>query len=221
MTGAVFATKWDFLFAQVLIGVDRTTGVFSGSEPVPGQQLVAVWTSTAIAEDALHVEAWELRPIAVRELLRLLPSGIGVVVDPERPSGMTATVAYVANLKRYVAAFPAGSEIHLAPWVSMPDGVRAALVQAVDGRVQELRAFTYRVDDSPLLGCLAHVVLAGVDPADVTSAVESALTAATDLGVIGLPRVDVLALDDVPDEVRSALGEGHVLHRRRRRRFLR
>jgi hypothetical protein len=221
VTDAVFATKWDFLFAQVLIGVDRTTGVFSGSEPVPGQQMVAVWTSSAIAEDALHVEAWELRPIAVRELLRLLPPSIGVVVDPERPSGMTATAAYVANLKRYLPAFPAGSEVRLAPWESMPDGVRAALVQAVDGRVQELRAFTYSVDDSPLLGCLAHVALPGVDPADVTAATEAALSAATDAQALGLPRVEVVALDDVPDEVRSALGEGHVLHRRRRRRFLR
>lgn len=217
MAGPVFPTKWDFLFAWVLIGVDRSTGVFSGSEPMPGQQMVCVWTSEEIATDALHVESWELRRIKVRDLLALLPPGIGVVVDPERPSGMTATAAYVANLKRYVGAFPAGTEVRLAPW-DLPPSVRALLVEAMasDGGVQELHAFTYTMDDSPPLGCLAYAAAPGHDTSAVTGALDATLAASTDPAQLGLPTVNILALADVPDEVRSALGDGHVVHRRAR-----
>ena len=219
MGGPVFATKWDFFFATVLIGVDRTTGVFSGSEPTPGQQMVAVWTSEAIATEALHVESWELRQITIRELLRVLPDGIGVAVDPEHPSGMTASSSYIAQLKRYRTAFPAGTQVRLDGWGSMADGVRDELVRSAsaDERVLEVHAFTYAVDDSPLLGCLALVVAPDADAGAVASTIDEALTAGAGSAGTGLPVVHVIALDEVPDEVRAALGDAHVLYRRRRR----
>ena len=42
---------------------------------------------------------------------------------------MTASASYVAELRRYVAAFPVGAAVRVAPW-DLPDGVRAAVVQA-------------------------------------------------------------------------------------------
>jgi hypothetical protein len=213
-----FATKWDVLFGSVLIGVDRTTGVFSGTEPTPGQQMVAVWSAEEIATEALHVESWDLQRITVRELLTVLPPGIGFVIDPERSSGMTATASYVANLKPYVAAFPAGSEVRLAAWDRLPGAVRAAVVQAAadDDAVRELHAFTYTVDDSPPLGCLAYVPTPGADTTTVPGRIDAAVTASADVDALGVATVRVVALEDVPEEVRAALGDHHVIHRRRR-----
>lgn len=216
---AVFATRWDFLLAQVLIGVDRSTGVFSGNEPTPGQQMVCVWTSSELATEALHVESWDLRPIAVRELLTLLPGGIGVVVDPERSTGMTASASYIAQLKRYVTAFPAGSEVRLGSW-DLPEGVRGSVVRAAttDHPVTELRAFTYTVDDSPLLGCVVHVAAPGADAAAVAASIDTALASTGPTADLGVAAVHVLPMDELPEEVRAGLlGGSHVIHRRRSR----
>jgi hypothetical protein len=214
---AVFETKWDFLFATVLIGVDRTTGVFSGSEPTPGQQMVAVWTGTEIAEQALHVESWELRPILVRDLLPLLPPGVGVQVDPETTTGMTASPAYVAGLKPFTAAFPVDAAVRVTTWDEIPDGALAAVGQAADEHgVRELHALMYTVDDSPPIGCLAWVVDAGADTSAVGRALETALLTAADPAALGVVTVRVLELSAVPQEVRAAIGDRHVLRRRRR-----
>lgn len=189
MSGPVFATRWDFFFAHVVIGVDRATGVFSGSETVPGRQMVCVWSHMDLATEALHVESWDLRPIAVRELLRLIPSGIGVVVDPERPNGMTASASYVGQLKPYVAAFPAGSDIRLHAW-DLPATLHDSL--------GEVRSFGYTVDDSPMMGCVIH---SSAEPGSVKSAV-AAWAEPRDLGVAF---VHVLESGDLPEEVRAGL----------------
>jgi hypothetical protein len=220
---AVFATKWDFLFASVLIGVDRTTGVFSGTEPTAGQQMVAVWTSTEIAEQALHVESWELRPILVRDLLQLLPDGIGVQVDPETTTGMTASPAYVAGLRPFMAAFPVDVAVRVTTWDEIPAGAAAAVVQAAEAAgVRSLHAFMYTVDDSPAIGCLAWEAGDPVDPSAVGRTLENALLTAASPAALGVATVRVLPLTDVPPEVRSAV-DGHDLLGRRRstRRFWR
>lgn len=224
MSGPVFPTKWDFLFASVLIGVDRSTGVFSGSEPTPGRQMVCVWTSEDVAIEALHVESWELQKITVRDLLTMLPAGIGVVVDPERTSGMTASASYVANLKRYVPAFPADTTVHLGAWDDLPAAMRDAIgVSMADADlVSDLRAFVYTVDDSPALGCLAYVARPGTRTTGaVVEALDTVLSTAPDVTDLGVPTVNILRLDDVPEVVRTALGDDHVLYRRRRSGFWR
>jgi hypothetical protein len=210
----VFATRWDFLFATVLIGVDRTTGVFSGSEPTPGQQMVAVWTGEDIATEALHVESWELRPIAVRDLLAIVPAGVGIVVDPERTSGMTASPAYIANLRQLLPPFPTGTAVQLAVWDGLPTPVLSAVTQALVGHddVSELHAFTYTVDDSPALGCLAYT---GGDGTAADS-IEAALSASADPSDLGVATVNVLDVAALPGEVRAALGDRFVVHRVRR-----
>lgn len=223
MTDPVFATKWDFLFAWVLIGVDRTTGVWSGTTSAGGDDLVAVWTDESFATEALHVEAWELRKIKVRDLLGMLPAGIGVVIDPERPTGLTCSPSYVANLKRYVSAFPPGeSVVRVGAW-DLAEQVRVAVLQVASdtAHLQELHAFAYSVDDSPLLGCLAYVAETGCDTVALTRALEAALEATTDIPALGFPTVNMLALSDVPEQVRQGLGDDHVIHRRRRRGFWR
>jgi hypothetical protein len=213
-----FATKWDFLFASVLIGIDRTTGVFSGSEPAPGQQMVAVWTSSEIAEQALHVESWELRPILVRDLIPLLPAGVGVQVDPERTSGMTASPAYVAGIRRLIEPFPAEAAIRVTTWEEIPDGALSAVTQAAhEHGVRELHTLMYTVDDSPPIGCLAWVAHESADPTAVARALETALLTAAAPEALGVVTVRVVSLSSVPPEIRAAIGDRHVVRQRRRR----
>jgi len=220
--GPVFATKWDFLFAWVLLGVDRSTGVWSGTQSAQGQDMVCVWTSDEVATEALHVESWDLKQIKVRDLLAMLPDGVGIIIDPERQSGMTTQPSYVANLKKYVVAFPPDSQVRLSAW-ELPSDVGGALAQAANGtdHLRALHAFTYTVDDSPLLGCLAYVAELGCDTVALTRSLEAAIESRTTPAALGLPTVNMLALADVPDAVRDALGDAHVLHRRRRSGFWR
>lgn len=221
----MFATKWDFLFARVLIGIDRSTGVWSGSEPTPGQQMVCVWTSEQIATAALHIESWELRPIEVRDLVTKIPDGIGIVVDPEHPNGMTASPAYVANLKTMAPAFPVGAPLQIAPWDELEGPVRDAVVHVVrrGDMVQTLHAFMYRVDDSPPIGCVAYTLKSeasdgGAVAAGLTAALEAAVSDIADLGVAA---VRAVALSDVPVEVQTALPDTCVIHGRKRSRLWR
>ena len=221
MSGQVFPTKWDFLYASVLIGIDRSTGVFSGSEPAPGQPMVCVWTSDEAATEALHVESWDIKQIKVRVLLTLVPPGYGIVVDPERPTGMTASAAYVAQLKPLVAPFPDGSTIQVSRWNELRTAVRRAVTAAVSGQdlVRELYAFAYTVDDGPPLGCLAYVVRG--TPGEITTttrALEAALSAAAEPATLGVAAVNVVTMDEVPQRVRAALAATHLIHRRRRSR---
>lgn len=208
-----FATRWDFLLAHVLIGVDRTTGVFSGSEPSPGQQVVAVWTSNEIAEQALHVESWELRPIPVRDLVALVPPGVGIVVDPETTTGMTASPAYVAALRPLLAAFPTDLPLQVAAWDELEEPARAMLLAAADGR--EVHAFAYRVDDSPQLGCVA----VGGDASQ--QVLDDVARQVGDPSPVGVAAVRVVGLAEVPPEMLEAVGDAFRVHPPRRRGFWR
>lgn len=212
----MFANKWDFLFARVLVGIDRSTGVWSGTEPAPGQQMVCVWSSEAIATEALHVESWELKWIDVRELLTLIPDGVGVVVDPERPDGMTASPAQVAQLKSLTAPFPPDAPLRVTSWDELTGSVLDAIVAAAadSASVREVRAFVYTVDESPALGCLAYSF---ADQAD-----EQVLVAARELvdgkaGECEVKAINVLDWTDVPSEVRSALPDDFIIYPRKRR----
>lgn len=221
MNDQAFPTKWDFLYASVLIGIDRSTGVFSGSESASGQPMVCVWTSDEVATDALHVESWDIKQIKVRVLLSLVPDGYGIVVDPERPSGMTATAAYVAQLKQFVKPFPDGAKIWVSRWGGFSTAVRRAVISAVSDQdlVRELYAFSYTVDDGPALGCLAYVV-SGTPPevTTTTRALEVALSGAADLATLGVAAVSIVTMDEVPERTRARLTGTHLIHRRRRSR---
>lgn len=211
-----FATRWDLLHAWVLIGVDRASGVFSGSEPEPGRQAVCVWASRDAITEALHVESWDPRRIRVRDLVAMLPAGIGLQVDPGLPSGITLTSAEVSALRELVPPFPPG-EPALHAWAGPTGAVRDALVAAASGRVRALHAFGYTVGDSPVLGCLAHDT-APDEVEAVDAALESVLAAAVDADALGVARVDVVRLGDVPAPLRDVLRREHVLLPERPRR---
>lgn len=216
MSDQVFATKWDFLFARVLVGIDRSSGVWSGSEPAPGQQMVCVWSSETLATDALHIESWELTWIPVRELLALVPAGIGVVVDPERPSGMTASATQVAQLKMLTAPFPPEAALRVSSWDELTGGPLDSIVgaAAASQTVSEVRAFVYTIDESPALGCLAFTFVGDQDDPDIVStAVEVVGRRPADVGV---KTVNVLGWHEVPAEIRAALPDGFVIYRRKR-----
>jgi hypothetical protein len=206
MVGPVFATRWDFLFARVVIGVDRATGVFSGTELAPGRQMVCVWSQLDLATEALHVESWELRPIQVRDLLTILPSGVGVVVDPERPTGMTASASYVAQVKHLATPFPEGSEVRLVAW-ELPPQLRRD--------VSDAHVFGYTVDDSPLIGCV--VAAPGTAAAVQAELSDWRRSDGGDRADLGVAIVHVLEPADLPDEVRGALAPARRSPRRWRR----
>lgn len=212
----MFATKWELLFAQVLIGVDRSTGVWSGSEPTPGQQMVCVWTSEEIATQALHVESWELRLIEVRELLALLPAGIGIIVDPETPTGMTASASYVANLKTLLEPFPPEAAVRITSWDELPAKDIAAAASRHES-VQQLHALIHTIDDSPELGALVYSLVPGADATEVVADLEATLDQlAPDVTALGVAAARILALSQLPDEIQSALPPGYIVYRRKR-----
>jgi hypothetical protein len=224
MTDPVFATKWDFLFARVVLGVDRSTGTWSGSTSSQGDDMVCVWTSEALATEALHVESWALRQVAVRTLLATLPSGVGVVIDPERTSGMTCSPAYVASLKRYVEAFPsAEAVVRVGEW-DLPSDVRDGLRMTAAGtpHLRALHAFVYSVDDSPLLGCLVYEIDEGCDADALTAELGRQLASAGRLPGPDLATVNMLSLAAVPEQVRATLAEAaYLVHPRKRGGFWR
>ena len=220
----MFATKWDFLFARVVLGVNRANGTWSGSTSAQGDDMVCVWTSEELATEALPVESWSLQPIPVRNLLSRLPPGVGVVIDPERPSGLTCSPDYVISLQRYTLAFPSGeSVVRVGAW-DLPGGVREGLRRTVADTpgLISLHAFVYAVDDSPLLGCLVYEIEDGCDTDALVAALGAPLADGTPLSGPELATVNMLSLTSVPDEVRSTLADDtHLVHRRKRRGFWR
>lgn len=183
--------------------------------------MVCVWSSESIATEALHIESWELKPISVRELLALVPAGVGVVVDPERPNGMTASSSQVAQLKRLIAPFPPDVALRVTSWDELVGPALDGIVEAAadNETVHEVRAFAYTIDESPVLGCLAYTFVG--DAAD-----DEALSAAFDLvgeksADLGVRAANVLSWPDVPSEIRAALPDGFVIYRRKRPRLWR
>jgi hypothetical protein len=213
VTAPVFATRWQFVFAWVLVGVDRRSGAFSGGRDDSGRDVVHVWTSDEAAASALPEDVFAIQQLTVRDLLSLLPPGTGVVVDPGSASGLAVDADMVADLKRYVHPFPGGTVLECTVWHDLPDAVRDAVVQQVSSRpfIEEVRAFLYTIDDSPYLGCLAYSTSAGPEGQDTAlGAIEAALPG--DLAALDVASVSVVSLVDVPDEVRRALPPETLIH---------
>ncbi|MFI5427991.1 hypothetical protein [Aeromicrobium sp. UC242_57] len=216
MSDPVFATKWDFLFARVLVGIDRSSGVWSGSEPAPGQQMVCVWSSEVRATDALHVESWELKWISVREAPGPGASGHrrrGRPRAPRRDDGQRSAGRPAQAPRRAVPA-RGGCAGHVLGRAGRTPPRPAVAAAASSETVSEVRAFVYTVDESPALGCLAYTFVGGDDdPAVVATAVD--LVGRNPVG-LGVKAVNVLAWPDVPAEIRAALPDGFVIYRRKR-----
>lgn len=213
MSAPVFATKWQFVYAWVLIGVDRRSGSFCGGTSASGDDVVYVWTTDDGAAAALPEDVFAIQQITVRDLLALLPAGVSIVVDPGSESGMTVEADLVTDLKRYVHPFPAGAVLEFKAWIDLPDHVRDAIVREVSARpfIEQVRAFLYTVDDGPYLGCLAYTTQGGPDGQDsAIGAISRALP--TDLAELDVASVSIVGLADVPEDVREALPPETLIH---------
>lgn len=214
MSTPVFATKWQFVYAWVLIGVDRASGSFCGGRSDSGDDIVYVWTTDPGAAAALPEDVFAIQQITVRDLLALLPAGTSVVVDPGSESGMTVEADLVVDLKRYVHPFPGGAVLECKVWDDLPATVRDAVVREVAARpfIEEVRAFLYTIDDSPYLGCIAYSTSAGPEGQDsAIGAISGAMPA--DMTQLDVASVSVVGLVDVPDDVRRALPPETLMYR--------
>jgi hypothetical protein len=211
-----FATKWHFLAATVLIGVDRTSGVFTGTSGEHGD-LVCVWSTEQGYRDAVDHQRFEVRDMAVSALLRMLPTTVGVLVDAGSEDSMRFDPAYVRMLVPLLVPFPAGTRVRCGQWSDLPavigDRIRAAMPALPF--VRAVHALVYTVDDSPALGALVYDV-AG-PPAEQQAA---ATEIARSLDGVTMPQLHVVAAKilgslDLPEELRAQLPVESVVYARR------
>jgi hypothetical protein len=206
----VFPTKWDFLSATVLFGVQPETnqlllGSENGVDPV-----WVCWTDQRLAEHQL-LKGYALRQGPVRQVLPALPAGTGVRIDPGLPQGMAFGGEQLAELQELCAPFPAGHGVDLGTLDPMPPGVRDAFRGIVRDHafVDRLWLLRYRVDDGPAVGLAVYDTGVGTEAQEsAVSAVGAALdTTAPGTLLEQLAGIQVLALEDLPDGVRGWVEE--------------
>lgn len=209
-------TKWDFLFAWLLIGVERAEGRFSAGDTPGGAQAVAVFTDEDLARRALPSSVFDIKVISARDLLMMMPPGYGIVIDPGGEVGVAIEASEALDLVRFTAPFPEGARSQLALWPDLPADARAAVAREVAGveGAGRVWALSYTIDDSPRLGCL---VFDAPDDAvrDATAeAIVRALAAVEEAGPVeGLQvaTVNIVPTTDLPDELRDALPDEALL----------
>jgi hypothetical protein len=209
MSTRTFTTKWDFLYATLLVGVDTTARRLFSTASASGEPLLCLWSDPDAALAALP-EGYRLLSTPVRPRLAELPDGIGVVVDPDTPTGVVMDPDYARQLKRLTDPFPEGTHLTFKVWPDLP---RRAVEEIRAGMgdysfVDKVWALIYSIDDSPWIGCLAYATDAGIEGQE---SVVGALTRALDdsgtpvsLGVLG---VQVMSVDDLQPDVRTAVLE--------------
>lgn len=213
MTEPVFSTKWHFLAAEVLIGVQEATGQILLQRGQDGEPTLPMWTTQTHAAQSLpagHV----LRHCPASERLAELPPGISITVDGGLDQGMFLPAGYVQELKPLAVPFPAGSTFR--HWVDLP-GATANAIQAAAARYDFLRrvwALLYTVQDSPYRGCLVYEADGGPEGSEsVVDALSAALDATADLGSLQVLGVQIIALSDVPEDLSPKLVDEPPLYR--------
>lgn len=211
----VFPTKWHFLVARVLIGVDRDSGVFTGVQQ-DGADLVCVWTSEEGVRRDVDEARFDVKQVEVAQLLRMLPPTVGVLVDPGSEGAMRVPPDYAQQLRPLTEPFPVGATLTVRPWVDLPDAVATRIRDGLAERpfVTGAHALLYAVDDSPYQGIIAYAVDgSGESEESAINAVVRALgdTTLDDLDVIN---VRIMAAADLPDDVRAQLPAESVLYAR-------
>ncbi|GAA4129542.1 hypothetical protein GCM10022215_42190 [Nocardioides fonticola] len=206
----VFATRWDFLFGRVLIGVDPATAQFHAVRSAAGDPLLAMYTSEASVAAAAIPERFRIVQTDVAGRLLELPEGVGVAVDPDTPGGMIVEPAYAAQLKPLAAPFPPGTRSDFKNWPLFPRDLATAIAAA--GRsyafLDAVWGLVYTIDDSPPIGLLVFRTTAPEPEArdSVVDALDRALAQTvgrvTDLG---FPLVRIVDLADLAAPVREAI----------------
>lgn len=182
--------------SEVLIAVARTQ---QGPAPlfteVEGETTCVAWTDPDEARSEVP-ETHELFSIGVAELLRQVPAGVGLLVDPRAPSPVHVPADGRQAVLDAARPFPSGAQVALGEPAEEPE----ALLQAVrDGApvVPALRRVWrawYQVLDTDDRLLVVYDVdgSAGADAAAADLVVAAARSTAYG------HRLLVLALDDVP-----------------------
>ncbi len=215
MSAPAFASKWQFVYAWVLIGVNRVTGSLASGTSATGGDVVHVWSADARAVAVLPEDVFAIQQITVRDLLSLLPDGVGVMVDPGSEAGMTIEPDLVVELKRYIHPFPGGTQLQFKIWHDLPGRVRDAVLHEVAARpfIDEVRAFLYTIDDGPYLGCIAYSTTAGPEGQDsAIGAINTALEQTADLRELDVASINVVGLVDLPGTTRADLPPETLIH---------
>lgn len=203
MSAPVFATKWEFLFAQVLIGVDRASGQFFGVDDGQGHPLVSVWTDQDLAVATLP-PSHDLRRTPAYAIVGMLPDGIGLSIDTGSPGAMLVEPAYAASLRPLAVPFPPGTQLAFKPWEDLPAATTEAISAELAGRefVQGAWALLYTIDDSPYLGCLVVDGAGGPEGVDAAfNGVQRALDESASLSELDVAGVKIVTREDLPPDV--------------------
>lgn len=189
--------------SDVLIGVATT---LAGPTPlftdVEGEIACVAYTDESEARADLP-QTHELFSIEVTELLRQLPSHVGLVIDPRAP----APVYLPADGKQGVldagGAFPAGVQIAIGEPAQQPTALMAAIAAAGPGLPGLRRVWRtwYQVADAGEKLLVVYDVTGGPDEHTAAADLVVAAAEATDYP----HRLLVLALEDVPASHREYL----------------
>lgn len=215
MSAPVFATRWQFLFSWLLIGVDRGDGTWAGGPQPDGTPSVVVWTDPSLVD--APSERFQVAQLTARQLVQTLPAGVGVTVNPGREDSMLVDAAEMDRLRGLCHPFPGGLPIEFKTWTDLPASVAAGIAAAVEARpfITEVRAFLYTIGDSPYLGCLAYESDGGTESQESTTAeLERVLSSSADLAALDVATVNIVGLIDLPAGVRDDLPPETLLYRR-------
>ena len=204
MTAPVFATKWDFLLADVLFGVaEGSADLLLGSQDDLGPIWVC-WTDLELARHQLPA-GYRLNHGPARDVLKVLPEGVTVLVDPGAEHGMSIDPDYVAQLRPLTSMFPGGVTISWRLWDGLPRNAVKKLVGL--GRryafVSRLWLAEFRIEDGPVQGAVVYECATGAEAEEtVVEAVIEVLDRYVQLEKLaGRPAgVQVVARSDLPEQ---------------------
>lgn len=209
MSEPVFATKWHFLLADVLFGVHAQTGELLLVTDAAGQPTWMCWTDLELATSQLP-PGYVLQHAAAREMLQVLPQGVGVVIDPATERTMTVPADYADELRGQSAVFPGGVVISWRPWVGLPKKAVKRLV-GLGGRygfLNRLWFAEFRIENGPPQGAIVYDCAAGDEAEEsVVDSITDVLDRYVDLAELPGPPVgiQVVALSDTPEQTREWL----------------
>lgn len=119
MAEPVFPTKWHFMVAEALFGVHEQTGELLLVGDGQGSPTWMCWTDLDLARRQLP-PGYVLRKAVARDMLRALPAGVGIVIDPATERGLSMDAEYVERVRAQASVFPVGATISRFPWEDAP-----------------------------------------------------------------------------------------------------